>query len=84
MNHTNKSDIISILEKLEPSQHNVLEYDTIIFDDAAVVQIVSPKASQTSNNIAKMSYTFPYCMRLIKSSLQILCLIFTKIIALNR
>ena len=47
LNHTNKSDAISILEKLEPSQHNVPEFDTIIFDGAAVVQIISPNISQT-------------------------------------
>ena len=47
LNHTNKSDTINILEKLEPGQHNVPEFDTIIFDGAAVVEIVSPKKSQT-------------------------------------
>ena len=47
LNHTNKSDTISILEKLGPSLNNVLEFDTTIFDGAAVVHIVSPKTSQT-------------------------------------
>ena len=47
LNHTNKSDTISILEKLEPSQHNVPGFDTIIFDGAAVVQMISPNTSQT-------------------------------------
>ena len=47
LNHTNKSDTISILEKLEPSQRNVPEFDAIIFDSAAVVQIVSPNTSKT-------------------------------------
>ena len=47
LNHANKSDTTSILEKLEPSQHNVPEFDTIIFDGAAAVQIISPNTSQT-------------------------------------
>ena len=47
LNHTNKSDTISILEKLEPSQHNAPEFDTIISDGAAVVQMISPNTSQT-------------------------------------
>ena len=41
LNHTNNSDTISILEKLQPSQHSVPEFDTIIFDGATVVQIAS-------------------------------------------
>ena len=45
--HTNKSDTISILQKLEASQHNAPEFDTIIFDGAAVVEIVYSKTSQT-------------------------------------
>ena len=47
LNHTNKSDTLNILEKLEPSQHNVLEFETIIFDGAAVVQMSSPNTLQT-------------------------------------
>ena len=42
LNHINKSDAISILEKIEASQHNVPEFDVLIFDGAAVVQIISP------------------------------------------
>ena len=38
LNHINKSDTVSILEKLEPSQHDVPEFDAIIFDGAAIVQ----------------------------------------------
>ena len=34
LNHTNKSNTISILETLEPRQHNVPKFDTIIFDGA--------------------------------------------------
>ena len=43
LNHINKSDTVSILEKLEPSQQNVSEFDAIIFDGTAIVQIISPK-----------------------------------------
>ena len=42
LNHINKSNTISVFGKLEPSQHSVPEFDAIIFDGAAVVQIVSP------------------------------------------
>ena len=58
LNHTNKSDTISILEKLEPSQHNVPEYDTIIFDGAAVVQIVSQKILQTFQQYCRNELQF--------------------------
>ena len=37
----------SLVAASEPRQHSVPEFDTIIFDGAAVVQIVSLKASQT-------------------------------------
>ena len=43
LNHTNKYDTIR-----EPNQHNVPEFDTIIFDGAAVVQIIYPNTLQTS------------------------------------
>ena len=46
LNHTNKSDTMSILKKLEPSQHDVPVFDTIISDGVALVQIVSPDTSQ--------------------------------------
>ena len=45
LNHINKSDTISILEKIEASQHNVPEFDVLIFDGAAVVQIISPNVA---------------------------------------
>ena len=50
LNHTNKSDAISILEKLEPSQQNVPEFDRIIFDGAA---------SCSTNNFSKYIANFP-------------------------
>ena len=58
LNHTNKSDTISIFEKTEPSQHNVPEFDTIIFNGKAVVQIVSPKTSQNFQQYCRNELQF--------------------------
>ena len=43
LNQTNKSDTISILEKYFPSSYVKPECDAIVFDGAAVLQMVSPK-----------------------------------------
>ena len=68
LNHTNKSNTISILEALEPRQHNVPKFDTIIFDGACScsTKYFLQIHLRPFNNIAEMSCTVSYCIKLIK------------------